>query len=384
MNSSHSTPTTSSPSGNCQPCDPFAEQCADLKYTDAAAHVPLAPPAGSLRDRDNRYYDLLAGGVKTRLLETFLDLGLPELLAATGPLAANEICARLELNMHRGWKFLHLLAVLGLLTKFGGERGEDSAVFGLSPAALEYFGTDGKQGYYFRDLVTYWRNVACLPLIDVLRGMDLPEAVRWPPPPEHALHLETWMRVTAQGALATIQHSQALVGAQRLLDVGGGDGTIGCALIKHYPGLNVTVFNLPASAQLARENIATQQAADRVGVYEGNFLTDELPSGYDRIMFSRVLCDWTPEVCQMLFHKVRRALAPGGRLIINEALIEGNRDYTLSWEFRYIFYDTFGRALFKTLADYRHLLAAAGLRISRVSPMLDDAFYTVIEAEAVD
>ena len=118
-------------------------------------------------------------------------------------------------------------------------------------------------------------------------------------------------------------------------------------------------------------------------MHEGNFLEDELPGGYDRVLFSRVLTDWAPNVCRMLFEKSRRALLPGGRLVINEALVDGNLDYAIAWEFRYIFYDTFGRAMFKPLAVYRQLLGEAGFAIVKVSPMLDDAFYSVIEAEAV-
>ncbi len=340
-----------------------------------------APAAGSPRERDNQYYELLAGGAKTRLLEGFLDLGLPELLGRKGPLSATEICQTLVLHPNRTWKFLHLLSLVGLLERTVGDVGQDNATFALSTLAKQFFGNDGSQGYYFRDLLTYWRNVATLPLVDVLRGMELPDAVRWPPPGlEQAEHLETWMRVTADGALATLTQSDVMQGAQTLLDVGGGDGTIGCALAEKYPDLQVTVFNLPASAYLARQNIANKKMGERVSVHEGDFLTDELPSGFDRVLFSRVLCDWTPDVCRMLFEKSRRALRPGGKLVINEALIDGNLDYTVSWEFRYLFYDTFGRVLFKTLSIYEKLLAAAQFTIVKVSPMLDDAFYSVIEA----
>jgi predicted O-methyltransferase YrrM len=335
-----------------------------------------------LRDRDNRYYTLLAGGAKTRLLEAFLDLRLPEILGGRGEMTAAEICRLLGLDPHRGWKFLHLLAMTGLLDESAGNHGEDEAVFCLSAEAKEYFGGDGTQGFYFRDLVNFWRNVACLPFIDVLQGMELPNAVRWPPPnPDAAEHLELWMRATADGAIATLVHSKAMEGGKRLLDVGGGDGTIGCALAEKLPGLKVTVFNLPASAHIARRTIAAKGCAHRVSVHEGDFLKDELPGGFDRILFSRVLTDWTPSVCRMLFEKSRRALAPGGRLVINEALVEGNLDYAISWEFRYIFYDTFGRAMFKPLTVYERLLSEAGFRVVKVSPMLDDAFYSVIEAQ---
>ena len=350
-----------------------------------AATLTNEPKPGSPRDRDNRYYKLLAGGARTRLLETFLDLGLPELLGKTGSLPAAVICERLKIDPHRGWKFLHLLAMNGLLDEQGGEFGEDDALFKLSAESREYFGERGTDGYFFRDLVHYWRNVAELPLRDVLGGLPLPQAVRWPPPgPEAAEHLETWMRVTSEGAISSILNSRVLEGANRLLDVGGGDGTIGCTLVRELPGLNVTVFNLPASAAIARRNISERGCDDCVRVSDGNFLTDELPSGFDRVMFSRVLTDWAPEVCRMLMEKSRRALVPNGRLIINEALVDGNEDYALSWEFRYLFYDTFGRAMFKPLRVYDELLQRTGFEIVSVSPMSDEAFYSVIEARPRD
>jgi len=55
----------------------------------------------------------------------------------------------------------------------------------------------------------------------------------------------------------------------------------------------------------------------------------------------------------------------------------------LAWEFRYIFYDSYGRALFKPLSVYKQLLEDAGFRIIKVTPMRNEAFYSVIEAEAV-
>jgi hypothetical protein len=82
----------------------------------------------------------------------------------------------------------------------------------------------------------------------------------------------------------------------------------------------------------------------------------------------------------MQFQKARRALVPGGKLIINEGFLEGNLEFSISWEYRYIFYDTFGRAMYKPLDVYRSLLREAGFEIIKVSPMTEDAFYSVIEA----
>jgi hypothetical protein len=120
-----------------------------------------------------------------------------------------------------------------------------------------------------------------------------------------------------------------------------------------------------------------------VKVLEGDFLRYELPTGFDRILYSRVLCDWPPDICLMLFHKSKRALFQGGKIVINEALLDGNIDLCIAWEFRHIFCDTYGRALFKPLEVYSYLLREAGFEISKVSPMIDDAFYSVIEAVVI-
>jgi ubiquinone/menaquinone biosynthesis C-methylase UbiE len=331
-----------------------------------------------------------------RLLETFLELEIPELLGKHNgtPLSAGEICSRLGLHPHRGWKFLHCLALSGLLKEENGERGDDSAKFLLSDSTKEYFGANGdtNEGYYFRDLVKFWRYLNDLPvsLADVVRGADLPEMVQWPPKTfQAAAHLELWMRVTAEGAVNTLVASKAMDGATSILDVGGGDGSIGIALVsdaleQKVPVVpSVTVFNLPASAALAQQRILEEELSIHMNVVTGDFLKDELPGGFDRVLFSRVLTDWTPNVCKMLLEKARRALKPGGKLVINEAFAEGNGDYFVAWEYRYIFYDTFGRVLFKPVEIYKSLLEETGFRLLSISPMLDDAFYSVVVAEPV-
>lgn len=153
--------------------------------------------------------------------------------------------------------------------------------------------------------------------------------------------------------------------------------------------LALSVFNLPASAAICRERLQAAGHLQDIEVVEGDFFKEPLPrgplqQGFDRVLFSRVLTDWSPAACKVLLEKAKAVLATGGRLVINEAFWEGNRDYVVSWEFRYIFYDTFGRVLFKSLCLMRRLLQESGFRIVSEAPMLDRAFYSVIVAEPVN
>jgi hypothetical protein len=83
----------------------------------------------------------------------------------------------------------------------------------------------------------------------------------------------------------------------------------------------------------------------------------------------------------MLFQKARQALTSEGKIIIVDVCMDGNIDCSIAWEFRYIFYDTFGRFLFKPIEIYTRLLLESGFVNVTVTEMSDTAFYTVIVAE---
>ncbi len=329
----------------------------------------------SPRERDDLYYKLLAGAPHTRLLESTIDLRLPQLLAARGPLRSAEIAEALGLHVKRTAKWLVLLERIGLLEQHDGR-------FQNTPAAIAlHWDKDGRDNFFLRDLLEYCRRVNAQDFTGLLRGTTLPENMHWPPrTKEAAAHLELWMAITAQEAVAALDRGTDWSDVRTLLDVGGGDATIACALVKRFEQLEVTVFNLPASAELARERIAREKLESRVAVVEGNFLEQGLPHGFDRVQFSRVLADWDPAICQMLLKKARAALHPGGSVVISEPFDDTNRDLAISWEFRYTFYDDFGVHTYKSIALYRELLTEAGFRDFKVVDRIDDTLYGVLTA----
>lgn len=105
-----------------------------------------------------------------------------------------------------------------------------------------------------------------------------------------------------------------------------------------------------------------------------------LPGGFESVLWSRVFSDWPVEVVQKLLKKTYEAVIPGGRVDISEPLLDGNEDFMIGWEFRYIFCDDFGVAVYKTRATYEQLLAEAGFELSGFSDMDDESFYSVIIA----
>src|SRR5262249_1587422 len=148
--------------------------------------------------------------------------------------------------------------------------------------------------------------------------------------------------------LATLSGRFDFETVHRVLDVGGGDATMALELARRHFSLHITVFNIPKVAEMGRRNIEQAGLGVRVGMYEGNFLEDPLPKEhYDLVMFSRVLADWPPEVCQRLLAEAYAALDDGGRLLVVEPFRDHNPALALAWEHSYLTYDDFGAYTYK-------------------------------------
>jgi SAM-dependent methyltransferase len=109
------------------------------------------------------------------------------------------------------------------------------------------------------------------------------------------------------------------VSARRLLDIGGGHGLYSIKFCRRYPGLSATIFDSRGPLATAREMMSAEKMADRVRLQEGDFLKDDLGSGYDVTLLFNVIHYNIPDKTEFL-RKVARALNPGGTLIIMDQI----------------------------------------------------------------
>lgn len=331
-------------------------------------------------EREDLFYEFLAGEARSSLLASLVRMGLPGLLADRGPMTDQDIIAALALHPHRGRKWLLLLRYVGLIEAASGLNRPEPR-WTNSPLVRALFGENGRGGYFYLDFLRYWSRSTAHDIPSVLRGAPVPESVPYPPKTqEDTWLLHEWMRTTAEETFAKIRAHVDFDKVGRLLDVAGGDGTMASLLATCEPDLRVTVFNLPAAAALARQRIAEAGLTDRIRVVEGDFFTDRFPRGFDMLMFSRVLADWPRDTCRMLLTKAHAALRPGGRLVICEPLSDGNRALTIAWEHSYLPYDDFGYQLYKPLGLYRELLRETGFSLSKVHDRDRRSIHSVLVA----
>ena len=376
---------------------------------------------------EDTYYAILAGGARFVLFTSILDMNLPPIFGAMGEKGrtADDVIAALKIERHRGRKWLHALLLGGFLETVADEshghdhghaHGHDHAhshdpapaanaeagptrevapglvqppVAGglrlrLSAVLRGMFGEDGQSGWFYREFLRYYRASMMHPLSMVLHGAPVTQAVRYPPT-DHGdmLLLHEWMRNGARYTLGVIRRHVDFSPVERLLDVGGGDGTMALELWKAYPNLKITVFNLPGPATMVQEQAARLGAWERVSALPGDFRTDPLPGGNDMVMYSRVLADWPPELCRELIKKAHAALLPGGKLIIAEPLADQNPDLAMSWEYSYLPYDDFGLLLYKNMSFYVQMLVENGFKVISVHPRDETTIHCVIVAQKV-
>jgi SAM-dependent methyltransferase len=114
-------------------------------------------------------------------------------------------------------------------------------------------------------------------------------------------------------------------GVGRLLDLGGGPGTFALAFAQAAPGLRAEILDLPEVVPIAERHIRAAGLRDRVSARVGDLRTDSFGQDYDLILASAI-CHMLDEAeNQDLFRRCARALAPGGRLVIRDFVLEPDR-----------------------------------------------------------
>lgn len=117
----------------------------------------------------------------------------------------------------------------------------------------------------------------------------------------------------------------SLRAGERVLDLGGGPGTYAVEWAKRYPGTEITVFDTPETLAVTRKILREKGASRLVRLREGDFLKDPLGGPYDFIWISQILHAYSERESLLLLRKARRALAPGGRVAVQEFLLKESK-----------------------------------------------------------
>jgi len=207
------------------------------------------------------------------------------------------------------------LAMAGLLLKKGGTyRNSRLGATALNATHPAY------RGGYLDLIKSHWTDWFRL-LESIRSGLpidhDVPDSQDWRRRFTWAMHhrtLETAPAIASQIKLGR---------ARTFLDLGGGPGTYALAFLAKTPRLRATVCDRAAALDVAKEIADTHKAGRRLSYLPLDFTKEPIPGVYDVIWYSNVLHIYSPEINRAVFRRALAALAPGGRLIIQDAFLHG-------------------------------------------------------------
>jgi SAM-dependent methyltransferase len=121
-----------------------------------------------------------------------------------------------------------------------------------------------------------------------------------------------------------------LTGVTRVIDVGGGSGAFATAFARAKRDLRATVFDLPDIVPITRRYVDEDGAADRIDIVTGDLTRDDLGRGFDLVFISAIVHSFPPDENRRLMKKSAAALNPGGRVVVQEFLMNEDRTGPLS------------------------------------------------------
>lgn len=262
------------------------------------------------------FIKLARGYMPSRIFLTALELGVFSHLGSED-LSAFEMADRINTDVRATEVLLNAMVGMNILEKKGDRYSNPPAVRKLlDPASDDYRGG----GLYHT--ANLWHAWSFLTEV-VKRGR--PAQRDWTPgmSSDLAMAMADNMGGLAEQMTKVVDFSNI----HRLLDLGGGPGSLVFGLARMNPNLHGVIFDKDVYALgMAEKGIKEMKLMGRVQVRKGDFLVEDIGKGYDAVFMSFILCLFGLEENALLIEKIYAALEDGGRVIIREALLDESRN----------------------------------------------------------
>jgi len=272
--------------------------------------VKAKDEAGTLPDN---LYEMARSFMPSRALLTALEL---DLFTAIGPGAsAEQAASKIHADPRATEMLLNAVASLKLLEKRDG-------MFFNTAASARFFSAGSRDNAQpgLLHIAHIWH-----------RWSTLTECIRAGTAVETARE-EDWTRDfiaamdhNAKERAAAVVKAVGANGIKRMLDLGGGSGAYSIAFARAVPGLKSEILDLAEVVPLTQQYIRQAGLSDRITTRMGDMLRDSLGENYDLVIILGICHMFSPEENRQLFRRAYGALAPKGRLVIQDFILEPNK-----------------------------------------------------------
>jgi ubiquinone/menaquinone biosynthesis C-methylase UbiE len=258
------------------------------------------------------------------------------------------------------------LAGLGLVNRSGGNyQNSPEAAFYLVKGKPSYL---GGMAEVFMDEMPVWAK--------------LPEAVRTgaPQAPNTADQVENPFWEILVPAIAALSAPVAQMAAERLgigkagaiswLDVGGGSGIWSATWLGANKQARGYQLDWPNVNRIAKGFVAKSGAGDRFETLDGDFHAADFGTAkYDIAIYGHIAHQESPAENVAIFRKFKKALKPGGTLLVNDFVLSDDRTghpFAMMFTSQMLLMTKAGSAY--SQKDYRSWLGEAGFTSVEIVP----------------
>jgi hypothetical protein len=294
------------------------------------------------------------------------------------PRAVDELAAATSTHAESLYRVLRALASGGVFVEHAGRR------FAMNPlGAMLKSGPATMRATVLAELgqehEVAWSNLLHSVRTGETAFLDSFKMTPWEYWAQHSEHARIFNEAMMNMTMASTTAVLATFDASRfshLVDVGGGNGGLATAFLERCPNLRATVQDLPQVV----DNVQTPASFAGRLTFAAHSFFDSVVSGGDLYTLKLILHDWEDEDCVRILRNVRKAIAPGGTLLVLESLVPPPNEPGIA-PFLDLNMMVMVGGRERTLDEYARLLDASGFTFIGGTPTPSPA--AVVEARAI-
>ncbi len=321
---------------------------------------PAAPPP------DAQLLQIMFGFVTARAVSAAAELGVADALK-DGPLYYTELAKAVGADQRALHRAMRALASVGVFVE------PSPGTFALTPVSqLLRSDVPGSMRKLTEMLTSESHWLPWGRFSDTLRsGQSGPvhafgtDIFSWFQRIENAVQWELFNAAMSSFSSVTggaIADSYDFSAFSRIVDIGGGHGSLLRAILARAPETKGVLFDLPDVARGTTDTLG-----GRIECVGGSFF-DGVPGGGDCYLMKHIIHDWSDDHCRTLLSHVAKAMKPSGKVLVCETVMP---DTTEPHPAKFMDLNMLAMTeggCERTEREFSTLFESAGLRLASVTP----------------